>query len=71
MPKAKNKTHWFTSTLIVLVLVFLSAVSLGIYIYGLEKVIDESLFYLIGATFTGIVVYVVGYLFKRKKWRLL
>lgn len=67
----KKKNQWFTSTLIVLILVFVGAVALGIYLYGLRKVIDESLFYLIGATFTGIVVYMVGYLFRRKKWRLL
>lgn len=71
MAKTKNKKrNWFTSTAIVLIFVFLVFVAIGIYRYGWEKVLDESLFYIIGATFTGIVVYIVGMLMKQKKARL-
>jgi hypothetical protein len=67
----KKNYSWFTSILIVLLLTFFCAVILGIYMYGLQRVIDESLFYLIGATFTGIIIYIVVYIFKRKRWKLL
>lgn len=70
MVKKNKKNNWFTSTLVVLVLVFLAFVSIGIMRYGWEKVLDESIYYVIGATFTGIVVYVVGTVFKRKKWSI-
>lgn len=67
----KKKQNWFTSTLIVLLIIFVTVVSIGIWRYGWEKVLDESLFYIIGATFTGIVVFVVGTIWKRKQWRVL
>ena len=70
MAKKNKKQNWSTSTLIVLLLIFGFFLAVGVWRYGWEQVLDESLFYIIGATFTGIVVYVVGMMFKRKKWRL-
>jgi hypothetical protein len=72
MPKKRKivKRQWFNSTLIVLLIIFGVAVGVGLWRYGWETVLDESLKYIIGATFTAIVIYLVGYSYKEKikKW---
>ena len=70
MPKKKQKRQWFNSTLATLLIIFVAVVAIGVWRYGWETVLDESLKYIIGATFTAIVIYIVGMLYKDKikKW---
>lgn len=63
----EKKTNWFNSTFFVLLMVFLGFVIIGTLRYGWERVLDESIFYIIGATFTGIVVILVGIAWKKER----
>lgn len=72
MPKKKSKSRaWFNSTLITLLIIFVAVVTLGVFRYGWETVLDESLKYIIGATFTAIVIYIAGFIFKDRVRRWL
>lgn len=59
-PKRKGPFTWLKSTLGVLVIVFISSSGYAIYTYGLQQVIDESIFYLVGASFTAVILFMVG-----------
>ena len=63
----KTKSFWFKSTIVVLLSLFILSSGLGIWRYGWETVLDESLKYLIGASFTGLMIAIVGYFLKNKK----
>ena len=58
--KKLRKNPWLASTIIVLIIVFIASLAIGIWRLGLEIVFDESLKYIIGCTFTGIVVAIVS-----------
>jgi hypothetical protein len=57
-PRPKRNI-WFSSTFLVLIAILIVSSTLGIWRYGLIAVFDESLKYIIGATFTAIVIYIV------------
>ena len=67
----KKISKFLKSTIFILLFVFLSFSVYGIYEYGLQKVIDESIFYLIGASFTALVFTIVTILFKSNNKRVL
>lgn len=62
----KKKRMWFSSTLFVILIIFVSTVALGCWRYGWEAVLDASLKYAIGATFTALLVAIVGFIFKKQ-----
>ena len=62
MAKKNKKFQWFTSTLLVLLIIFGFSFIIGIYLYGLKQVLIESWKYVMGFSFTAIVVYFVTYL---------
>lgn len=65
--KRKPRTRiWFNSTAKVLLAVFLFFVVVGIWRFGWREVLDSSLFYIIGCTFTALVIYTITQ-FRRKK----
>ena len=63
----KTKKIWFKSTVIVLLIIFSISTGLGVWRYGWEVVLDESLKYIIGASFTALMIAIVGYFLKKKK----
>jgi len=70
MKKTKSKKQWFSSTMLVLVTAFVIFAIYGIYAYGWKKVLDESILYLIGATFTAIIISILAYVHKANKIKL-
>lgn len=70
MAKKKKKNMWFTSTLQVLILIFVMFTGVGIYRYGWETVLDQSIFYIIGCSFTAIVAYIISMIYRNKGIKL-
>lgn len=69
MARTKKKNQWFSSTLIVLISIFIITSGIGIWRYGWETVLDESLKYIIGASFTAIIIYIATITYRnKKKW---
>ena len=62
----KKKRMWFSSTIAVILIIFVTTVAVGIWRYGWEEVLDASLKYAIGATFTALLVAIVGYMFRKQ-----
>lgn len=59
--KGNKKFAWFSSTLLVLLLIFGVSASIGVWLYGWKQVLIESWKYVVGFSFTAIVVYFVTF----------
>lgn len=59
--KKSNKFVWFSSTLLVLLLIFGASASIGVWLYGWKQVLIESWKYVVGFSFTAILVYFVTF----------
>lgn len=62
---ARKKSFWFNSTLAVLATLFLAFVTIGVWRYGWQAVLDNSIMYAIGCTFTAILVLISTGIYKR------
>jgi hypothetical protein len=59
--KKSNKFVWFSSTLLVLLLIFFTSAGIGIALIGWKQVMIESWKYVVGFSFTAILVYFVTF----------
>lgn len=66
---AKKKFNWLSSTLIVLLVVFAFSLLWGLWLYDWRTIIDRTWSYIVGATFTAIIIIVVT-MFVRKKGKV-